>query len=428
MLRDFRSATFPKLTTGETYPTHGRVFAMSVAPAPDPDEATSPPPQVPWRDFAHAPLVPIALAISMGLIVDRYGDVPETAGWMVSIVGLVVWWIARSLKTTYAFIWLWIASLGLAITYHHAYRHSFPANDIGAFATEAMKPARVRGTLIDEPSRYSLPKYDPLVTEQKAGASNTILAVRAINSPDGWQPATGRLRVTVEGRLDGLHGGDLIEISGRLWKPASPGNPGERDYRSYLLDDRITAELRVKKSSDSVTRLEEGWRTSLFGFLGVLRGWGSRSLQESMPSDESGLAAALLLGDNDALDRSEWDVYVRTGVIRVLAISGQHLVILAGFVWFFLQIFDVRRRHGAWIVMAVMIGYTLLTGARPSAVRAAVMVCIICAAIILRRRTNPANAFALAWIVVIMANPTDPFTIGCQLSFLCVLILIWGVG
>jgi competence protein ComEC len=236
------------------------------------------------------------------------------------------------------------------------------------------------------------------------------------------------MRVTVEGRLDGLHGGDLVEISGRLWKPAPPSNPGERDYRAYLLDDRITAELRVKKSSDPVTRLEEGWRTSLFGWLGVMRGWGTRSLQASLPADESGLAAALLLGDNDALDRNEWDVYVRTGVIHVLAISGQHLVILAGFVWVVFRIFDVRRRHGAWLVMAVMIGYTLLTGARPSAVRAAVMVCIVCGGIILRRRTIPANAFALAWLVVIIANPTDPFTIGCQLSFLSVFVMTFAEG
>jgi competence protein ComEC len=55
-------------------------------------------------------------------------------------------------------------------------------------------------------------------------------------------------------------------------------------------------------------------------------------------------------------------------------------------------------------------------------------VCIVCGGIILRRRTNPANSFALAWIVVIIANPTDVFTIGCQLSFLCVFILIWGAS
>jgi competence protein ComEC len=353
---------------------------------------------------------------------------PAETGWVVGIIGLVVWVIASGRGAESAVVWLWIAAAGLAATYHHSHLHSFPPNDIGTFATESMKPARVRGTLIDEPSRYTLPKYDPLVTEQKAGTTNTLVAVRAIDTSEGWKPASGRMRVTVEGRLDGLHGGDLVEISGRLWKPAPPSNPGERDYRAYLLDDRITAELRVKKSSDPVTRLEEGWRTSLFGWLGVMRGWGTRSLQASLPADESGLAAALLLGDNDALDRNEWDVYVRTGVIHVLAISGQHLVILAGFVWVVFRIFDVRRRHGAWLVMAVMIGYTLLTGARPSAVRAAVMVCIVCGGIILRRRTIPANAFALAWLVVIIANPTDPFTIGCQLSFLSVFVMTFAEG
>ena len=400
---------------------------MSLAPTP-PDELSTPPPEPPWREFARAPLVPVALAISLGLLVDRYGHVPEATGWVLAGLGLVVWGIARARAAESAIVWLWIAAAGLGTTYHHLHRHSFPANDIGAFASEALKPARVRGSLIDEPSRFSVPKYDPLVTEPKAGTSNTLLAVRAIDTPEGWQPASGRLRMTVEGRLDGLHGGDLIEISGRLWLPAAPSNPGERDYRSYLLDDRVTAELRVKKTSDAVTRLEEGWRTSLFGSLGVLRGWGSRSLQETLSADESGLAAALLLGDNDALDRAEWDAYVRTGVIHVLAISGQHLVILAGFVWFVFRIFDIRRRHAAWFVMGVMIGYTLITGARPSAVRAAVMVCIVCGGIILRRRTIPANSFALAWIVVIIANPTDPFTIGCQLSFLCVFILIWGIS
>ena len=33
---------------------------------------------------------------------------------------------------------------------------------------------------------------------------------------------------------------------------------------------------------------------------------------------------------------------------------------------------------------------------------------------------------ALAWLVVVAVNPTDPFTAGCQLSFLSVFVLIWG--
>src|SRR5262249_42273147 len=158
-------------------------------------------------------------------------------------------------------------------------------------------------------------------------------------------------------------------------------------------------------------------RSSLFGWLAVVRGWGTRVLAESLPHDEGGLTAALLLGDTNAFDRDGWDSFVRTGVIHVLAISGQPLVVLAGFVWLVLRLCGVRRRHGAWVVMIVMVGYTLLTGAKPSAVRAAVMVCVLCGGLVLRRPVIPANAFALAWVIVVAINPTDPFTAGCQLSF-----------
>ena len=221
----------------------------------------------------------------------------------------------------------------------------------------------------------------------------------------------------MEGRLAGLHCGDVVELTGRLSKPFTPSNPGERDYRSQLLDQRITATIRVEKSAAGVTRLEEGWRSWLFGWLGVVRGWGTRSLQESLPHDESGLAAALLLGDTAAFDRDGWDSYLRTGVVHVLAISGQHLVILAAFVWFVLKVFGVRRRYGAWVIAGVMIGYALLTGAKPSAVRAAVMVSVVCLAIVMRRPVNAATPSRLRWLVVVVVQPTGPFTAGCQLSF-----------
>ena len=47
--------------------------------------------------------------------------------------------------------------------------------------------------------------------------------------------------------------------------------------------------------------------------------------------------------------------------------------------------------------------------------------------VLLRARALPANTFALSWLVVLIANPTDLFTAGFQLSFLCVAVLIWGI-
>jgi competence protein ComEC len=398
---------------------------MSAALAPD-DDASVKPPEPAWREFARAPLVPVALAATLGLMADRCFTVPPVAALMVGIGGIAAW-LASRLKPA-APLWLAVAAGGLAAAHHNHHRNAFESDDIGRFAPEGPTPVRVRGTLAEEPDWHRAPKPNPLVTEQKGETTTSVLSLTAIETRDGWVPASGRARLTVERRLAGLHCGDEVEVIGRLSKPFTPSNPGERDYRSLLRDQRITATLRVEKSAAGVTRLEEGWRTSLFGWLGVIRGWGTRCLQESLPHDESGLAAALLLGDTAAFDRDGWDSYLRTGVVHVLAISGQHLVILAAFVWFVLKVFGVRRRHGAWIIMGVMIGYALLTGAKPSAVRAAVMVSVVCAAIVVRRPVNAANAFALGWLVVVIVEPTDPFTAGFQLSFLSVFVLVWGAS
>ncbi|HJZ56851.1 MAG TPA: ComEC/Rec2 family competence protein, partial [Gemmataceae bacterium] len=347
---------------------------------PSPASDNAPPSKLPapaWKEFARAPLVPVTLAATAGLIADRYSPVPLPVSLFAAAVGLVGWLAARVRVPNSAAVWLWLAAASLAAAHHHVHRHLFAADDIGYLAPDHPAPAKLRGVLAEEPAHYRQ-KPDPLLTIPKAETTVAVLAVRAIATPDGWAPASGRVRLTVEGTLDGLHEGDEVEAVGLLVRPHPPANPGEFDYRGHLLDDRITAELHTRRSGDGVIRLEEGWRASLFGWLAMARGWGTRALRDSLPPDQASVAAALLLGDGTAMDRSEWDGYVRTGVVHVLAISGQHLVVLAGFVWLVLRVFDVRRRNAAWIVAGVMIGYTLLTGARPSAVRAAVMVCVFC--------------------------------------------------
>jgi competence protein ComEC len=395
------------------------------ATLPPPDDPSAKPPEAPWREFARAPLVPVALAATAGLVSDRYLGVPLAAGLIAAVVALVGWFFTRTASRQAALGWLLVSVAALAAVHHHSWRNSFRANDISTFAKDYPQAVRVRGELADEPDRFRPPRRDPLLTVQREATSTGVLEVMEVDGAGGWRPASGKVRLSVEGRLDDLHCGDGVEVTGRLTRPDGPHNPGERDYRSFLLDRRITAELRVKRSAESVVRLEEGWRASLFGWLAAARGWGARTLQREVP-DESGLATALLLGDSTALDREEWDAYVRTGVIHALAISGQHLVVLGWFLWLVLRLCGVRTRHGAWAVALFLFAYALMTGARPSAIRAAVMVCVVCGGAILRRPVIPANVFAFAWLAILAANPTDPFTAGCQLSFLSVFILIWG--
>ena len=47
------------------------------------------------------------------------------------------------------------------------------------------------------------------------------------------------------------------------------------------------------------------------------------------------------------MTQAEWDKFIRTGVVHALAISGQHLMVLAVVLWWVLRRFGVRQRRGA---------------------------------------------------------------------------------
>lgn len=378
------------------------------------------------RALGYAPLVPFAAAATAGIVADRYLDIPGGPFLVIAGVGLITWLAAIRRHDLVAPAGLWVLLGGLAGAYHHAWRTDFPADDLGNVAAVEPRLVRVRGTLDDEPAARRHPKNDPLVSRPQTDPTVTTLKVSGLEVEGQWAPASGLARLSVEGPLPSVHVGDEVELTGWLSRPTGPMNPGEWNYASRLLDDRIRAELRVPHSADAVVRLRPGsWGVSRS--LVAIRGWGRRGIDERLGPGEGNVASALLLGDNAAMSAREWERYVRTGVIHVLAISGQHLVVLGAVFWFVLRLLGVRRRRAAVVVAAVLLGYALMTGGRPSAMRSAVMACAVCGAVLLRARALPANTFALSWLLVLALNPTDLFTAGFQLSFLCVAVLVWGI-
>src|SRR5438067_119116 len=164
--------------------------------APDPPERPARPREAPWKEFARAPLVPVALAATAGLIADRYFTVPPGGCVLVGIGGLVGWFVAGVRKSPSAVVWLWLTAAALAAGYHHAWRRWFAPDDIGTFARAQPAPVLLRGTLDEEPAKSHPPKPDPLLTQQKPLTTVAVLAVTAVHTPDGWKPASGKARLT----------------------------------------------------------------------------------------------------------------------------------------------------------------------------------------------------------------------------------------
>src|SRR5262249_48360727 len=210
----------------------------------------------------------------------------------------------------------------------------YAADDIGHFATEEPRPVVLRGVFDSEPTVVRQKKDDPLRTFPRAEPTRVVLRVTHLKQRDDWRAVSGLAMLIIAGQLkEDMHVGDEVQIVGRLLAPQPPANPGEFDHASYLLDQRIRALVSVQKTPDGVTRPAETWPWTAAGWLAVVRGWGQRVLEKALPPEHSGVAMALLLGEGSTMTSADWQKYIRTGVIHVLAISGQHLVVLAAFLW-----------------------------------------------------------------------------------------------
>jgi competence protein ComEC len=383
-----------------------------------------------WQEFTHAPLVPIALALSSGIVLDRWVNVPAFPALIVAVICLAA---MRFTPVGYHRWFLATAFAALGAAYHHHTRDDSGENDLARHIRTEPQLLRVRGTLQDDPVPQTRSIQDALEPIHRTEREVVLVDVQQLFLNATWQPIHGTLCVTVEKPFTReaeaakpLQTGDEIEAFGMVWFPGPPKNPGERDYANSLRDQNIRGEMHLTDPA-AMQKLSDA-KFSLPLALTWLRRSANQTIREHLHPREAATASALLLGDGSALERSEWDAYVRTGVVHALAISGQHLAVLAGFLWFALRALRISPRSRAIGVLVIVVGYTLLTGLRPSGVRACIMVASLSLGYCLRRPIMPANSFALGWIAVIVLNPTDIFSLGCQLSFLSVFVLMFGLG
>ena len=126
---------------------------------------------------------------------------------------------------------------------------------------------------------------------------------------------------------------------------------------------------------------------------------------------------AILLGRREDFPRMRRHSFAVAGTVHVFAISGLHVMMVAGLVKRLLNkvVPSSRVIWAACIVAAPC--YAVLTGMSPSAVRAAAMAVLWMAAPLLGRRPDSLAALSVTAIGVYAMHPERMFDVGCNLSF-----------
>lgn len=141
-----------------------------------------------------------------------------------------------------------------------------------------------------------------------------------------------------------------------------------------------------------------------------------------------GIMKALLLGDRTMVPKILNNKLAGIGVIHVLAVSGLHVGIVF---WILNGLFGlmfhgwIRRRVVPLMLIICIAGYTLLTGASPSVIRASIMISVFILAKLFGIKGRPINIVLFTGSVILIFKPFLLFNLGFQLSFLAVLGIIW---
>lgn len=261
----------------------------------------------------------------------------------------------------------------------------------------------------------------PAAGDTRAVPVRFVVAVR-----DGWSsgPRGWSTRVHV-GHIEGVRGavrtaGELSMVVGGGVKAETLPPPGSRCEGAgelfYSLENplrppllRVKTTLLLKAQPPpwwSVDRLRDRAVAALLACVG------------DSPRRQAGaaLAAALVLGRQEALDRATVSALRQSGLAHILSVSGLHVVLVSAILWGILTIAGVPPRARRWLLMPALAAFALAAGGSVPVLRATAATL---GYLLTRQAGRPVVPLPAMWAVVaglVLLEPAALLQPGFQLS------------
>jgi competence protein ComEC len=233
-----------------------------------------------------------------------------------------------------------------------------------------------------------------------------------------------------------LRAGERWRMTVRLKAPHGNSNPHGFDYELWLWEQGLQATGYVRAGTRDAppSRLSEGWRHPVERARQSVR---DAVLARVADRQLAGVVAALLVGDQNAIERADWDVFRATGVAHLMSISGLHITMFAwlaalGVTWLWRH--SVRltpalclalpaSSAGAWGGLLLAASYALFSGWGVPAQRTVWMLAVV----VLLHQSGKRWPWSLVWLLAMAAVVAlDPWALlqaGFWLSFVAVGVL-----
>lgn len=239
------------------------------------------------------------------------------------------------------------------------------------------------------------------------------------------------VRISLQGQEPAVTPGQVVLITARLSPPGGPVEPGGFDFQRMAYFDQLGA---VGYSRDPLML----WQEAAPGaqWIARLRSWLGEAVRAHVPGDAGAFAAGAMTGDRSGIRQDTVAALRDSNLAHLLAISGQNMAFLTGFVFALLRYGAAlipplalrvnTKKLAAVVAFGVASFYMLLSGSNVATERAFLMVSVMLGAVLLDRKALTLRSVAISAVLVLLWRPEELLEPGFQLSFAATVVLIAG--
>jgi competence protein ComEC len=305
---------------------------------------------------------------------------------------------------------------------------------------EADEEAAAVGALSVDMQVDSIEEVTPDISRMVPMTGGVRMNVIA-DKPSNHEP---RNTAAAIGALPALKCGDVVEAPMRIKVAERYRDPGAWQYADYLLAQGIGVHASVRTSkislldgsngsletwTDRAAELQcrifaaQSWASGRV--LGYARSNANRGLPKvlRLSPDDAGMLNAMLFGDRAGLNKTQRVGFERTGSFHLFVVSGMHVGLLAGMVFWLARRLKLREWLVTLVTVALTFGYALLTGFGAPVQRALFMTVVFLSARLLSRDRNVLNALGAAALGVLVWSPAALFEASFQMTFLAIIAI-----
>jgi competence protein ComEC len=318
-----------------------------------------------------------------------------------------------------------------------------PQTDLLSYSSRAANT--FRGTVVRAGPVRIVQSTAPFASHAVEEKAQTIdLRLQSITADaETVRPMSGGVRLTLFAPADAVFApfvcGQTLKVTAPLHSPERFNDPGVWNSTAYLLEQgigtlasaKVTAAIPTpgpakasfrcwlkalqQAASERVMQLAESDPNAIYGV--------HLPAFSRLTEEDAAMLAAIITGDRAWLQRRTRIGFERTGSFHLLVVSGLHLAIFAGIIFWIAQRIRLPRFGATILTITAAFAYAVFTGFGQPVQRSFWMVTLYLLGRLLWRDRSALNAIGFAGLCLLAVNPPALFDAGFQMTLLSVLAI-----